>query len=365
MNVCIGIATPADDAGIRGLLRREPLPGRIAITYEREPRFSIGCEASGENTVVLVARDSDSGAVAGVACRSEREVYVNGKPLRLGYLGQLRVDRRYRGRWLVARGFSLLKDLQGRAPLAGYLAAITSENRQAEAILVDKPRKLFPAFHAVGDYCTLALRTAKAPGPAAGVTSAGPSDIPGIVRFLRMEGVRRQFFPVWTEARFEVLTARLGLRVENILIVRRGGSIRGIVGVWDQSAYKQNVVRSWSGWMKLAAPLYNAGAPWLGRARIPGVGETIRTGYAAFVCVADDDIAVFDCLLAAALHRAAECGLEYLLLGLDQRDPLLRAARKHAHIPYRSRVFLVEWPEGGHLYARLDRRPTCVEIATL
>jgi hypothetical protein len=365
MSVRIDIATPADDAGIRGLLRREPLPGRIAITYEREPQFSIGCEASGENTVVLVARDADSGAVAGVACRSEREVYVNGMPLRLGYLGQLRVDRRYRGRWLVARGFSLLKDLQSRAPLAGYLAAITSENHQVEAILVDKPRKLFPAFHAVGDYCTLALRAAKSPCPAAGVTSAEPSDIPEIVRFLRTEGLRRQFFPVWTEARLEVLIARLGLRVENIRIVRRDGSIRGVIGVWDQSAYKQNVVRSWSGWMKVAAPLYNAGAPWLGRARIPKAGETIRNGYAAFVCIADDNIAVFDRLLIAALHRAAECGLEYLLLGLDQRDPLLHAARKHAHIPYHSRVFLVEWPEGGHLYAQLDHRPTCVEIATL
>ena len=33
MGIHIGLATPADDAHIRGLLRREPVPGRIAISY--------------------------------------------------------------------------------------------------------------------------------------------------------------------------------------------------------------------------------------------------------------------------------------------------------------------------------------------
>jgi len=89
MGVQISFATPADDADIRGLLRREPIPGRIAISYEREPDFSIGCDATGENAAVLVARDMDTGDTVGVACRSEREVYVNSAPVRLGYLGQV------------------------------------------------------------------------------------------------------------------------------------------------------------------------------------------------------------------------------------------------------------------------------------
>jgi hypothetical protein len=365
MGLHIGLATPADDAGIRELLRKEAMPGRIAITCEREPEFSIGCEASGENTTVLVARDCNSGAIAGVACRSERDVYVNGNPMRLGYLGQLRVDQRYRGRWLVARGLAMFKDLHARAPLPAYLAAITSENREAEGILVDKPRKLFPAFRAVADYCTLAFPAIQPRRPAAGVTSAEPSEIPEIVCFLRAEGSRRQFFPVWTEARFEVLTARLGLRVDDIQILRSGGEIRGVMAVWDQSAYKQNVVRSLPGWMRAAGPIYNAGAPWLGRPRLPRTGEKIRNGYAAFVCVSEDDQTVCERLLTATLDCAARRGLEYVVLGLDERDPLLHVARKRPHIPYRSRLFVVEWPEGRNLHAQLDRRPTSVEIATL
>ena len=363
MGIQIGLATPADDVHIRGLLR-EPVPGRIAISYEREPEFSTGCDATGENATVLVARDLDTGATAAVACRSEREVFVNGALTRLGYLGQLRVDRRYRGRWLVSRGFSMLKQLHDRHPLPGYLAAVTAGNREAEGILVRKSRKAFPAFHPVASYCTLAI-PARRVAAVSGVESATAADIPEIVRFLQATGSRRQFFPVWTEARLIALTARLGLRLEDVQIARRGGHIAGVIGLWDQSAYKQDVVRGYSGWIRLAVPLYNASAPWLRRPRLPKPGERIRSGYAIFTCVEQDAPSVFDDLLDATLDRAAARGLDYVLMGLDERDPLFRAARERPHMPYRSRLFLAEWPHGGHLHARLDSRPSYVEIATL
>src|SRR5262245_1493910 len=283
MGIQIALATAADDVQIRGLLR-EPVPGRIAISYEREPEFSRGCDATGENATVLVARDLDAGCTAAVACRSERDVYVNATATRLGYLGQLRVDRRYRGRWLVSRGFSVLKQLHDREPLPGYLAAVTSGNREAEGILVTNGRKRFPAFHLVASYCTLAVPVGRT-ASVSGVASANAGDVPEIVRFLEANGPRRQFFPVWTEARLTALTTRLGLRIEDAQIVRRSGRIVGLMGLWDQSAYKQDVVRAYSGWIRLAVPLYNVSAPWLGRPRLPNEGERIRSGYAMFTCV--------------------------------------------------------------------------------
>jgi hypothetical protein len=364
VSIQIGLATPADDVHIRGLLRREPVPGRIAISYEREPEFSRGCDATGENATVLVARDLETGATAAVACRSEREVFVNGAPTRLGYLGQLRIDRRYRGRWLVSRGFAMLKQLHDRRPLPGYLAAVTVDNREAEGILVRKGRKAFPAFRPVASYCTFAI-PARRVGSVSGVESATLANIPEIVCFLRTAGSRRQFFPVWSEAKLISLTADLGLRLEDVQIARRAGRIAGVIGLWDQSAYKQDVVRAYSGWVKLAVPLYNASAPWLGRPRLPKPGERIRSGYAVFTCVDQDAPSVFEDLLDATLGRAAARGLDYVLMGLDQRDPLFRAARERSHMPYHSRLFLAEWPHGGHLHARLDSRPSYVEIATL
>ena len=364
MGIQIAVATPADDAQIRGLLRREPVPGRIAISYEREPDFSRGCGATGDHATVLVARDLETGVTAGVACRSERDVYVNATTTRLGYLGQLRVDRHYRGRWLVSRGFAMLKELHDRNPLPAYLAAVTMGNREAEGILVRKGRTRFPTFHPVANYCTLAMPVRRL-SSVSGVDAATAADVPEIVRFLQANGPRRQFFPVWTEARLVTLTTRLGLCIEDLSIARQAGRIVGVIGLWDQSAYKQDVVRAYSGWIRLAAPIYNASASWLRRPRLPKVGERIRSGYAVFTCVERDAVSVFRDLLTATVNRAAARGLDYVLLGLDQRDPLFETARERPHIAYRSRLFLAEWPDGGQLHARLDARPSYVEIATL
>jgi hypothetical protein len=100
--------------------------------------------------------------------------------------------------------------------------------------------------------------------------------------------------------------------------------------------------------------------------RLPRVGEPIRSGYVALVCVADDNESVFRELFARVMQSAADRRLEYVLIGLDERDPLAAAARAFPHILYRSRLFLAEWPDqGGSLHDRLDGRPSYVEIAGL
>ena len=363
MSIALSIATPADDASIRALLRRHAIPGRITISYERDPDFSIGCRATGDEVVVLVARDETRNIVA-VACKSEREVFVNGSAMRLGYLGQLRIDQQHQGRWLLSRGFAMLHRLHLERPLPGYLAAVTSENREANGILIDRPRKQFPGFHHVAEYHTFALMTRQA-REAEGVSAASRDDISEIVEFLRAEGSTRQFFPVWTLDRMLSLIRELGLRIEDLRIARRSGQIAGVMGLWDQSAYKQNVVRGYSGWMKVAAPIYNSAAPLIGRSRLPRPGERVRSAYAAFVCIARNDLAMFRELLASTLRNAAQRGLDFLLLGLDTRDPLTQEARAHPHILYRSQLYIAEWPEEEYLHARLDSRPSHVELATL
>jgi hypothetical protein len=367
MELQIGLATPADDFAIRGLCRREPMPGNLVVTYEREPDFSLGCRVTGNEFQVLVARDAQNGEVAGVACRSTRNLIINGHPQRLGYLGQLRIDQRFRGRWLVSRGFSLLKQLHERDPVPAYLVSIVEGNREAEAILVHKARRSFPSFHPVADFCTLAISLGRTKSPVQGeveISSAIPDQIAELARFLQAHGPQRQFFPEWSEGSLRELTS-LGLRIEDILVARRKGEIVGIAGLWDQSAYKQTVVQGYARWLKAAAPVYNFSAHWTGRAALPRPGTKLRSAYVAFICIAADEARIFGGLLRELYNQARSRRFEYLLVGLDARDPFLSVAKKYAHVLYASRLYLAEWPDGGHFHEQLDRRPAYVDIATL
>jgi len=357
MNASIELAQPQDDEGVRRLARSQVMPGRVRLSYCREPEFSIGCAITGSDHQILIAR-SEEGEIVGVACRSVRRVFLNGLEQRIGYLGQLRIDERYRGRWLVSRGFAMLEQLHRADPLPAYLASIVDGNREATGVLVEKPRRRTPSFRETARYLTLAIWIGRAkPVAVQGVEIVAGSDdqLDEVARFLGHEGPRRQLSSVWTADALRDLQ-QFGLNPSDIRIARRQGAIAGVLALWDQSAFKQSIVRGYTGWLRPVAPI------------LPRPGTQLRSAYAALACVADDDAAVFDGLLRDIYNLAQVRGVRHLLVGFDSRDPLLGAARRYRHLVYPSRLYLATFanqPCGGLGREPLDARPTYVDIATL
>ena len=353
MSVAISLASAADDAGVRRLVRTQAMPGRVRLSFCREPDFSAGCAVTGDEYQILVARSQPEGDVVGVACRSVRRVFLNGREQRIGYLGQLRVDERYRGRWLVSRGFAMLGAMHRTDPLPAYLVSIVDGNDEATGILVRKPRRGFPRLREVARYVTFAVRVRRVSIPVARSVSVGaPPSIGDVAEFLSREGSRRQLSSVWTADSLQRLAA-YGLTTDDMRIARADSRTAGVIGLWDQSAYKQSVIRGYSGWLRAASPL------------LPRPGTRLKSVYASLVCIAHDDVRVFDALLREVCTLAAARGFDYLLVGLDVRDPLSAVVRTHPHVAYPSRLYLASWPDGDHCHESLDDRPAYVDIATL
>ena len=365
----IDLATPEDDASIRALLRQEPMPGQISLSYQREPSFFSSCAVTGDDCSVLVARSENSREIVALATRSTRRVFVNGHPQRLGYLSQLRIASRYRGQWLLSRGFARLKELHQADPLPAYLVSIVAGNPQATGVLVHRRRPSFPIFHPVAEFRTLALRPRHAnPKLPVGISihPATPSQLEEIAQFLSKHGPNRQFFPQTTAESLSKL-AQYGLTPQDILVARRAGEIAGILALWDQSAYKQTILHSYSGWLSKLRPLVNLAGPLLALPTLPAPGQMLKSASAAFLCIAQDDPQIFHSLLRSQLTGAHSRGLGSLLLGLDLRDPLLPQALRYRPVVYSSRIYLAEYPaepQNG-VHAQLDGRPIHLEIATL
>lgn len=367
MSYTFELARPTDDPAIRRLLRENPVPGQMDLTYEREPDYFLAAPVMGRLSQTLVARHNQTGSVVGLATRSVRRLFVNGQPEDVGYIGQLRVEEAHRGRWLVPAGFRLFHQLHQDGAARGYITTIIEGNREAEGLLVEKARRHYPAYRKLSRLFTLALilrRPRRVHAPGLEIRTGAQVPLDEIVAFLQRQGQERNFFPCYTAEELSGSATR-GLGLEEMAVALRRGKIVGVLALWDQSGYKQTVVRAYRDDLRRLKPLYNLAASVLGARPLTEIGQSINFAYGAFGCVAGDDPGIYRALLQTVFNWAADRGFSFLMLGLCEGDPLLAVARRWLHITYTSTLYTVCWQEEESWRERLDGRIPYVEIGTL
>lgn len=337
-DVHLALATADDDAGIRRLLATNPMPGRIRLRFEREPDYFAGCAAMmGTSTQVLVARDRER--VVGVACRAIRKMHVNGVAEDVAYLGELRVDRAYRGRLLTARGFAMMRELHAERPARVTVTTIINGNSEAEGVLLRRRRRVMPRYRFVDTLHTLAIPAARrAPNGSPATVDRGLA-----ASFFREQGARRNLFPAYEPAG-DVVAVDCAM-----------------AALVDQRAYKQTVVDGYDAALRMVRRLYNLVAP----IKLPRPGSILRHAAVTHFCAAGDDLGAARALIEQLRRVAAARGLDHILLPFSGRDPLLAAARTFRPLEYLSSIYTVAWNDGDDLHDRLDARPLALDIATL
>jgi len=357
-------ATPADEPDIRALVASVPMAGAVAMRFAREPDYFLGTTIMGDPCDVLIARHRLDGRLAGIACRAERRAYLNGRESPLGYVGQIRVTPGFRGHWLVHRGAKRFREASPPGLL--YVGVVAGENPRARGLLVGaRPPGGPHATRVCGlTTCAILLRPRRAlPAPGVDVRPGSPETLGEIVRFLRLQGPRRQFFPAYMLEDFTGGATLRGLRPQDVMVARRGGAVVGVMAAWDQAAYKQDVVDAYGPTLRRLRPAYDLGARLLGARPLTPPGQAIPLAFASCICVADDDSAVMRALLSACTMSARERGKAFLMIGLADNDPLLAVARRYLHVTYRSDLFAFSWSDEP--VDLLDGRVPYIEIATL
>jgi hypothetical protein len=356
------LATPADDPAIRRLLRETPMDGAMRLTFEREPNAFLADAVEGDFHQTIVATDA-AGVLVGIGGRSVRDAYVNGHRTRLGYLGQLRVAPGHRGRDMILGGYDFLRDLHadGRAPF--YLTSILTDNRPARRLL-EAGLPGMPVYHPVAEFTTFVLPTSSRRVQRPAARRAAGDEVAELTACLARNHARFQFAPAWRiedvagSARTPNLAPTDFLRVGS-----KGGA--GCVAVWDQTPFKQTVVRDYTGNVRRWRWLANALSPLTGWPRLPGPGRPLRQTFLSHLAVDGDDPDLFHALLNGALTLAAARGADYLVAGLAARHPLHSSLARWPHRAIRSTLYAVHWGGARAAVEQLDGRACHVEVATL
>ena len=362
----------ADDMDLRQLLRANPLPGEIQLSYEREPSFWAGAGIEGPKQQTMIVRAQDGRAV-GMGSRSVRTLYVNGEAHRVGYMSQMRVDPTFA--WgvalpkVLAQGWRFFRELHQDGLTPYYLVSLVAGKSVAwRMITLGLPE--WPTLHAVGGLLTYGITVRRArsvPKLGNGMTlrHATEDDRGAIGECLARNGRRRQFTPVWEAASLGDRLVTPDLSLDDFWVVERGTQIVGTLARWNQRRIKQSVVRGygepWAGmrkWVNLAARVGLA-------PRLPAIGEPIRHAFASHLAVENDDPTVASALLAAVYNSAVEAGDDYLMVGLDTEHPFTPLVRRYRRVVYATQLFLATWGDEVALARKVDGRQMGAEIAVL
>jgi hypothetical protein len=364
------LATEADDADIRWLLRENPMPGRISLSLEREPDYFADAHLPGTEKQTIIA--PENGRVVCVGSCTTRLRYVNGQPRRVGYLGGLRLDASVAGRFdILRRGYRFFREVEGGHPPGLRFTSIASDNARALKFL---ERRLpgMPLYEPLCDFVTLLLpvprperqsptrRVGVVPKRQAGLETGAPK--PGQL-LLSAHPTDQQLAPLWSDEELAALEP-LGLSAPDCVFIGDGAEPEASAALWDQRSFKQTVIRGYSPWLKLVRPCFNFFAPLLGEARLPAVGEVLNHAFVSHLAVSPDQPALLVGLLERLMSRASHQNIERLTLGFAANDPRLATVRQRFRgREYHSRLYSVRWPDEPRL--ELESRVCCPEVALL
>lgn len=373
-SITIRLATPTDDQALRRLLRENPIPGAISLSYEREPDYFIAAATEGMLSQTIIGIENETGECRGMGTRVIRPMYVNGIVQAVGYMSHLRMDLHYAwglslARW-VTRAFQKFRELHADGHVPFYLMSVITDNAPARRLLtLELPGMPHAREYARMFTYVISPRHLKPvlPLPNGIKFERGTSDhIPEMIACLQRNGQRRQFYPIWTSENLFSPFHTPNLHPEDFLLAVSGGRVLGCLALWDQTPFKQTVVRGYQGNLAHWHSTINFLARFIDIPHLPQVGTPLSYCFASHLAIDNDDPRIFQSLLRGAYNESLRRGFDYFTIGLAESNPLRAVLTKsYLHITYPSQIYLMAWDDGMEAIAQVDGRVPGLEIALL
>jgi len=363
------LATQADDADLRRLLRENPILGSISLSFEREPNYFYASAVEGDFHQTIVARESDSGNVIAFGNRSIRPLYVSGEVQDIGYMSQLRVNPNYgKGMYLargLASGFKKYHELHfdGRTPF--YIMSVIEDNMPARRLLTSGLSE-YPIVREYTRMFTYAIypvrQRRELPLPASmRIVCGDDSRADDIVDCLNRNNLRKQLAPHWTCD--SLFTSNFSH--SDFFLMLNKDRVVGCLACWNQNSFKQTIIRGYSGSLARWRKVINLFSRFVGVPYLPEPNTPLKYSYASHLAVDNDDPVIFKALLRVMYNHTLKQGYSYFMIGLTESHPFRKIVESYRPLTYISQIYLVNWDADDDLLSKLDQRTPGLEIAIL
>jgi hypothetical protein len=329
--VSFSVAKRSDEAELRAFLRDHPTPGAVSLSFEREPDYFRGEGVAGADDVNIVARRE--GRIVCMGRCTRRELYIEGRRRCVGYLSALRLAPGTPGGPGVLRaGYRFFAEMEAARPADFYFTSVATTNLRARRVL-ESGRIGLPVYRPLRELVTVASpvrRNARRTSDADEVVSESE-----LASCLDASARMHDLAMTWDERMWAQLREH-GLESGDFVAVRRDGRLVAVAGLWKQSAWRQTVVRGYTGPLTWARPLVSAGLSLGGWPRLPTPGEILNQACVHPLACCDGDPRVLAELWEKLERSATARGIDWLVTALPRSAPEWRvigksfAARRYA-----------------------------------
>lgn len=365
MTITVRLGTPADNPKIQDLVSKITMPGVATMCFQRAPDFFVGARIIGDEFVLTVADDSERPDVlAGLTVISGRELFISGAKRRVYYSGDTRVDPFYRRRGIASdmfieqKRFRTGQDLLQGIVLKENTAPLDAAKRTADGVLFD-----YWISHTI-ETSFIYTRKLKPRIPAGiEIRAATVADVPAMQAFFDREAPRRNGYPVYDFAK--VVSGDpyyTGIRIGDYALALKNGAIVGMLGGWDQKAFKQTRIMGFKPIVAAIRPFYNLYAGLFGGFKLPGVGGMLNYLTLHTTLVQGDDTAIYQALIDWIMVNQGH-KYDALACAVTHGDPLVDVPRGYKRQKLFSSHFWLSY--GDDPRPGIDNRPLYVELGRL
>ncbi len=348
------LASPADGAEILRVLESSAARGSIELIYTRRPDAYESYMKDARDARVFVSRDGDR--VVGTCAEIVREVYIGGEVCRAAYVCGLKKDAEYGGG--VGFGAKFIQGLR-QDGVDFYFCSVIAENSDARKMF-EKSRRLLSMTPISGYKTYIFSPKVRIKAPKHGFTfrRATESDKEKLLCFLNGEGRKRDMFPV-----IKALDDFYGLAVDDFYLLLDGDAIIAAGALWNQTEYKQYVVKRYGRLMKLARvmnPLLSA----LGYIKLPRENEPLDFPMLSFFLCKNDDTDIYRIFLREITHEIAE-KYGMFVIGLPREHFAAPILDRLQSISFETELYAIEFPWSKQVYKTPDAKKAFFECGLL
>lgn len=328
----IRMAVPEDSGEILRILESSASEGQIELLYTRRPdAYASYMQEAGEARV-FVSTDGDR--IVGTAAEIVREVYIGGEIKKAAYICGLKKDPDYTG---TGFGLRFIRALAQDEVDLCYCSVI-SDNETAWKMF-EKGRRTLQT-NLLGEYTTHILNPkvkVRAPKHPYLFRQANEADLPALLAFLNREGSCHDLFPAISS-----LHDFHNLSVTDFYILTDEARILAAAALWDQTSYRQYIVKHYRGLLKHARrlnPILSA----LGYIRLPCEDQPLEFPMLSFFLTERDDMTYFRIHLKELMKVAAE-RYGMCVIGLPKSHPAASTVRRLPGIRFDTRLYTLKFP---------------------